>query len=80
MQENHEGGIPDYLPERAVLRLQLPALYSAVVYCGRQRGRGDNPVCAVDDALLTGVAGDFRDCRGDYCDVEIVSRHLFWGD
>jgi amino acid permease len=25
MQENHEGGIPDYLPERAVLRLQLPA-------------------------------------------------------
>jgi amino acid permease len=55
-------------------------LDSAVVHCGRQRGRGNDPVRAVDDALFSGVAGHFRDYRGDYCDVEIVPRHLFWGD
>jgi amino acid permease len=55
--KNHEGGIPDHLPERAVLRLQLPAFDSAVLYCGRQRGRGNDPVRAVDDALFSGLAG-----------------------
>jgi amino acid permease len=60
--------------------LQLPALNSAVVHCGRQRARGNDPVRAVDDAFFSGVAGHFRDYRGDYCDVEIVPRHLFWGD
>jgi hypothetical protein len=55
--KNHEGGIPDYLPERAVLRVQLPAFYSAVLHCGGERGRGNDPVGAVDDALFSCLAG-----------------------
>lgn len=63
-----------------VLCLQLPALYPTVLYYGRQRAGGDDSVSAVDDAVFPSLARHFRDYRGDRSDVEIVPRHLFWGD
>ncbi len=80
MQKNHEGGLSDHLPERAVLCVQLPAFYSTVIYRGGEGGRGDDLVGAVDDALFSGVARHLRDYCSNRCNVEIVPWYLFWRD
>ena len=80
MQKNHEGGISCHLPERAVLRVQLPDVDSAVLYQHGEGRRRNHSFCAVDDAELTELAVDFRDCGRRGGDVEIVPRHLFRGN
>jgi hypothetical protein len=61
--KNHEGGVPDYLPERAVFRLQLPAFDSAV-YIVAAKKQGVTILSALSMMPSPGMAGDFRDYRG----------------
>jgi amino acid permease len=91
--KNHEGGLPDHLPERAVFRLQLPAFDSAV-YIEAAKNEGvtilsalsmmpNSPAWLAISGIIVAVIAMSKSFLGTYFGViegatEIVNRRIRW--